>query len=150
MGKYASTSDVAARDNHWEQIMSELPGDLLYTNDHEWLRREDDGSVTIGITDHAATALGDLVYVELPEVGQDVEAGGEMAVVESVKAASDVYAPVAGSVAAVNEELSDDPEKINADPYGDGWIVRLEIEGLDESELMSPDAYQQLLDELDD
>jgi glycine cleavage system H protein len=130
--------------------MSELPGDLLYTNDHEWLRREDDGSVTIGITDHAATALGDLVYVELPEVGQDVEAGGEMAVVESVKAASDVYAPVAGSVAAVNEELSDDPEKINADPYGDGWIVRLEIEGLDESELMSPDAYQQLLDELDD
>ena len=130
--------------------MSELPGDLLYTNDHEWLRREDNGSVTIGITDHAATALGDLVYVELPEVGQDVEAGGEMAVVESVKAASDVYAPVAGSVAAVNEELSDDPEKINADPYGDGWIVRLEIEGLDESELMSPDAYQQLLDELDD
>ena len=130
--------------------MSELPGDLLYTNEHEWLRREDDGSVTIGITDHAATSLGDLVYVELPEVGQDIEAGGEMAVVESVKAASDVYAPVAGSVAAVNEELSDDPEKINADPYGDGWIVRLEIEGLDESELMSPDAYQELLDELDD
>jgi glycine cleavage system H protein len=130
--------------------MSELPGDLLYTNDHEWLRREDDGSVTIGITDHAATALGDLVYVELPEVGQDVESGGEMAVVESVKAASDVYAPVAGSVAAVNEELADDPEKINADPYGDGWIVRLEIEGLDESELMTPDSYQQLLDELDD
>jgi glycine cleavage system H protein len=127
-----------------------LPGDLLYTNDHEWLRREDDGSVTIGITDHAATALGDLVYVELPEVGQDVESGGEMAVVESVKAASDVYAPVAGSVAAVNEELADDPEKINADPYGDGWIVRLEIEGLDESELMTPDSYQQLLDELDD
>jgi glycine cleavage system H protein len=150
MGKYASTSDVDAQDNYWEQTMSELPGDLLYTNDHEWLRREDDGSVTIGITDHAATALGDLVYVELPEVGQDVESGGEMAVVESVKAASDVYAPVAGSVAAVNEELADDPEKINADPYGDGWIVRLEIEGLDESELMSPDAYQQLLDELDD
>jgi glycine cleavage system H protein len=130
--------------------MSELPGDLLYTNDHEWLRREDDGSVTIGITDHAATALGDLVYVELPELGQEVESGGEMAVVESVKAASDVYAPIAGSVAAVNEELADDPEKINADPYGDGWIVRLEIGGLDESELMSPDAYQQLLDELDD
>jgi glycine cleavage system H protein len=130
--------------------MSELPGDLLYTNDHEWLRREDDGSVTIGITDHAATALGDLVYVELPEVGQDVESGGEMAVVESVKAASDVYAPIGGTVTAVNEELSDDPEKINADPYGDGWIVRLQIESLDESDLMSPDAYQQLLDELDD
>lgn len=131
--------------------MSELPGDLLFTKDHEWLRREADGGVTIGITEHAATALGDLVYVELPEVDQDVEAGGEMAVVESVKAASDVYAPVAGRVAAVNEELSDDPEKINADPYGDGWIVRMAlIDGLDESELMSPDAYQQLLDELDD
>ena len=131
--------------------MSELPGDLLFTTDHEWLRREADGSVTIGITDHAATALGDLVYVELPEVDQDVDAGGEMAVVESVKAASDVYAPIAGRVAAVNEDLSDDPEKINADPYGDGWIVRMELaDGLDESELMAPDAYQQLLDELDD
>lgn len=131
--------------------MSELPGDLLYTNDHEWLRRESDGSVTIGITEHAATSLGDLVYVELPEVGQDVDAGGEMAVVESVKAASDVYAPVAGSVVAVNEELADDPEKINADPFGDGWIVRMELsDGFDESEMMSPDAYQQLLDELDD
>ncbi len=131
--------------------MSELPGDLLYTKDHEWLRREDDGSVTIGITDHAATALGDLVYVELPEVEQDVETQGEMAVVESVKAASDVYAPIAGTVAAVNDDLADDPEKINAEPYGDGWIVRLTpSEDIDESELMSPDAYQQLLDELDD
>jgi glycine cleavage system H protein len=130
--------------------MSELPGDLLYTNDHEWLRREEDGSVTIGITEHAANALGDLVYVELPEVGQDVEEGGEMAVVESVKAASDVYAPVPGSIAAVNEELSDDPEKINADPYVDGWIVRMTVTDFDESSLMAPDAYQQLLDELDD
>ncbi len=130
--------------------MSELPGDLLYTNDHEWLRRESDGSVTVGITEHAATALGDLVYVELPEVGQDVETGGDMAVVESVKAASDVYAPVAGSVSEVNEELADEPEKINADPYGDGWIVRLTVGDIDEGELLSPDAYQQLLDELDD
>jgi glycine cleavage system H protein len=130
--------------------MSELPGDLLYTNDHEWLRREGDGSVTVGITDHAATALGDLVYVELPEVGQEVEAGGEMAVVESVKAASDVYAPISGSVAEVNEALSDDPEKINADPYGDGWIVRMHSADLDEGALMTPAAYQQLLDELDD
>ena len=130
--------------------MSELPGDLLYTNDHEWLRREGDGSVTVGITEHAATALGDLVYVELPEVGQEVEAGGEMAVVESVKAASDVYAPVAGTVTAVNEELSDDPEKTNADPYGDGWIVKMDVDDLDEDALMTPAAYQQLLDELDD
>ncbi len=130
--------------------MNELPGDLLYTKDHEWLRKEGDGSVTIGITEHATTALGDLVYVELPEVDQDVESGGDMAVVESVKAASDVYAPVAGSVAAVNEELADEPEKINADPYGDGWIVRIAVTDLDEGELMAPDAYQQLLDELDD
>lgn len=131
--------------------MNELPGDLLYTNDHEWLRRESDGSVTVGITEHAATSLGDLVYVELPETGQDVDVGGEMAVVESVKAASDVYAPIAGSIAAVNNDLADDPEKINADPYGDGWIVRMTLsDGLDESELMTPDAYQQLLDELDD
>ena len=130
--------------------MNELPGDLLYTKEHEWLRQEADGSVTVGITEHAATALGDLVYVELPEVGQDCEAGGEMAVVESVKAASDVYAPVSGSVVEVNEDLADEPEKINADPYGDGWIVRLEGVDLDDGELMSPDEYQQLLDELDD
>lgn len=131
--------------------MSELPGDLLYTKEHEWLRREDDGSVTVGITDHAQAALGDLVYVELPEVDQELEAEGEMAVVESVKAASDVYAPIAGKVVEVNEELADDPEKINEDPYGDGWIVRIEpAADADESELMSPDDYQALLDDLDD
>ena len=128
--------------------MSELPGDLLYTTEHEWLRREDDGSVTMGVTDHAQAALGDLVYVELPEVGQDVDSGGDMAVVESVKAASDVCAPLDGSVVAVNEELADDPEKINADPYGDGWIVRLQPnDSIDESALMTPDAYQELLDQ---
>lgn len=128
--------------------MSDLPGDLLYTTEHEWLRREDDGSVTVGITDHAQAALGDLVYVELPEVGQEVDSGGDMAVVESVKAASDVYAPIDGSVVAVNEELADDPEKINADAYGEGWIVRLQPAGdIDETELMTPDAYQALLDE---
>jgi len=131
--------------------MSEMPGDLQYTKEHEWLRREDDGSVTIGITDHAQSALGDLVYVELPEVGQDLDLDGEMAVVESVKAASDVYAPITGSVLAVNEGLADDPEKINSDPYGEGWIVRLKPDGeIDEASLMSPDDYQALLDELDD
>ena len=130
--------------------MSELPGDLEYTDEHEWLRREDDGSVTVGITDHAQAALGDLVYVELPEVDQDLETGGEMAVVESVKAASDVYAPVTGTVLEVNEELADDPEKINADPYGDGWIVKIRPESLDDAKLMTPDEYQALLDELDD
>jgi len=130
--------------------MSELPGDLRYTSDHEWLRQEEDGSVTVGITDHAQSALGDLVYVELPEAGQELEAGGEMAVVESVKAASDVYAPVSGSVLDVNADLADDPEKINADPYGDGWIVRLQPSGgIDSTDTMDPHAYQELLDELE-
>jgi glycine cleavage system H protein len=128
--------------------MSDLPGDLLYTAEHEWLRREDDGTVSIGVTDHAQSALGDLVYVELPEVGQDVESGGDMAVVESVKAASDVYSPIDGTVAAVNEALADDPETINSDPYGEGWIVKVQPSGdIDESALMTPDAYQALLDE---
>jgi glycine cleavage system H protein len=131
--------------------MTELPGDLLYTDEHEWLRQEEDGSVTIGITDHAQVALGDLVYVELPDVGEEVDAGGEMAVVESVKAASDVYAPIAGEILEVNEDLADDPETINSDPYGDGWIVRMQpSEDLDEDALMTPDAYQQFLDELED
>ena len=131
--------------------MSELPGELQYTKDHEWLRREDDGSVTVGISDHAQSALGDLVYVELPEVGQDLVVEGEMAVVESVKAASDVYAPLSGAVLAVNEALADDPEKINSDPYGDGWIVRLQPAGdIDESTLLSPADYQDLLDNLED
>ena len=130
--------------------MSELPGDLLYTKDHEWLRREDDGSVTIGITDHAQQSLGDLVYVELPEVGQELELAAEMAVVESVKAASDVYAPLSGVVLAVNEELADDPEKINSDPYGDGWIIRMQAADNDEGDTLNPGDYQALLDELDD
>jgi glycine cleavage system H protein len=128
--------------------MTDLPGDLLYTKDHEWLRREDDGTVSIGVTDHAQSALGDLVYVELPEVGQDVTDGGDMAVVESVKAASDVYSPIDGTVAAVNEALADDPETINSDPYGEGWIVKVMPSGdIDESALLTPDAYQALLDE---
>ncbi|HWM27615.1 MAG TPA: glycine cleavage system protein GcvH [Woeseiaceae bacterium] len=129
--------------------MSELPGDLLYTSEHEWLRKEDDGSVTIGITDHAQSALGDLVFVELPEIGQELESGGEMAVVESVKAASDVYAPVSGTVLDVNSVLVDDPEKINADPYGEGWMVRMQPAEDEDGDTMAPDAYQELLDELE-
>ena len=130
--------------------MNELPGDLMYTREHEWLRREDDGGVTIGITDHAQSALGDLVYVELPEVGRELDVGGDMAVVESVKAASDVFAPISGTVVGVNEALGDDPEKINADPYGDGWIVKLQLDGeFDNGELLTPDAYQDLIDEED-
>lgn len=129
--------------------MSELPGDLRYTSEHEWLRKEQDGSVTIGITDHAQSALGDLVYVELPEIGQEIESGGEVAVVESVKAASDVYAPIGGTVLEVNSALADEPEKINADPYGDGWIVRMQPDDDDFGDTMDPDEYQELLDGLE-
>jgi glycine cleavage system H protein len=129
--------------------MSELPGDLLFTIEHEWLRKEEDGTVTIGITDHAQEALGDLVYVELPEVGQDVTSGGDMAVVESVKAASDVYSPVSGEVTAVNEILADTPENINSDPYGDGWIVRIRPSD-DAAETMTPMEYEEFLDGLDE
>lgn len=129
--------------------MSELPGDLRYTEEHEWLRQEEDGSVTVGITDHAQSSLGDLVYVELPELGQELESGGEMAVVESVKAASDVYAPVSGTVVAINDNLADDPETINQDPYGDGWIARIDP-GDDRIDTMSPEEYQEFLDKLED
>ena len=129
--------------------MSELPGDLVYTEEHEWLRLEDDGSYTVGITEHAQAALGDLVYVELPEVGAEVESGGEMAVVESVKAASDVYSPVTGEVLEVNEDLADEPEKINADCYGEGWIAKIRPDG-DSVPTMTPDEYQEFLDTLDD
>lgn len=129
--------------------MSELPGDLLYTEEHEWMRPEEDGSFTVGITDHAQSALGDLVYVELPEMGAEVENGGEMAVVESVKAASDVYSPVTGEIVAINEDLANEPEKINADAYGDGWIARIRPTGETVS-TMSPDEYQEFLNSLDE
>ena len=129
--------------------MNELPGDLIYTSEHEWLRQEEDGTVTIGITNHAQEALGDLVYVELPEVGQEVASGGDMAVVESVKAASDVYSPVSGEVTQVNEELADTPENINSDPYGDGWIVRIRPSE-EAADTMTPNEYQEFLDGLDE
>ena len=105
--------------------MSELPSDLKYTKSHEWVRDDGDGSVTVGITDHAQELLGDLVFVELPEPGTTVLQGGECAVVESVKAASDVYSPLAGEIIAVNTALVDSPERINEAPYGDGWIFQL-------------------------
>lgn len=103
----------------------ENPGDLRYTESHEWVRREADGSLTIGITAHAQDALGELVYVELPDVGRKVDKGEACIVVESTKAASDVYAPVAGEVLAVNEALGTDPQTVNSDPFGEGWLVKL-------------------------
>jgi glycine cleavage system H protein len=130
--------------------MSEIPGDLKFLKSHEWARVEGDGKVTIGISDHAQGLLGDLVYVELPTVGDRVEAGNACAVVESVKAASDVYAPVTGKVVEVNTALSDKPETINEDAYGDGWIFVVEAEEPSElNELLEPDAYAELLEDDD-
>ena len=127
--------------------MSELPGDLLYTSEHEWLRREEDGTVSIGITDHAQAALGDLVYVELPEIGQDVESGGDMAVVESVKAVSDLYAPISGEVLEINEALEDNPEQVNEEPYGAGWMLTVSISDAAElDDLLDAAAYAALVD----
>jgi len=130
--------------------MSEIPGDLKFMKSHEWARVEGDGKVTVGISDHAQGLLGDLVYVELPNVGDRVEAGNASAVVESVKAASDVYAPVSGTVTAVNTELADKPETINEDAYGEGWIYTVAIDEPDQlNELLSPDDYAELLEEDD-
>ena len=115
--------------------MAEFPEALKYAATHEWARLDEDGLVTVGISDHAQDALGDLVFIELPEVGAEAEAGKELAVVESVKAASDVYAPVSGVVAAINEALADAPETVNASPYGDGWFFKLKPKGAAEAEL---------------
>ena len=128
--------------------MSEIPGDLKFLKSHEWARVEDNGTVTVGISDHAQGLLGDLVYVELPNVGDHVEAGNACAVVESVKAASDVYAPVSGKVVAVNAALSDKPEAINEDAYGEGWIFVVEADDVSEMDaLLSPDDYAALVDD---
>ncbi|HET6436078.1 MAG TPA: glycine cleavage system protein GcvH [Xanthomonadaceae bacterium] len=130
--------------------MSEIPGDLKFQKSHEWARVEGDGKVTVGISDHAQGLLGDLVYVELPNVGDRVEAGNACAVVESVKAASDVYSPITGKVVEVNAALSDKPETINEDAYGDGWIFVVEAEEPDQlNELLSPDDYAELLEDED-
>lgn len=122
-----------------------IPEGLRYTKEHEWVRMEGD-LATIGITDHAQEALGDVVYVELPEVGRKVKAGEAIAVVESVKAASDVYAPVAGEVIEVNERLQDEPQLVNTDPYGEGWFVRVRASG-ETVELLTPEQYATFLQE---
>ena len=131
--------------------MSEVPGDLKFMKSHEWLRVDGATRATVGISDHAQAALGDLVYVELPEVGQAVKAGEPCAVVESVKAASDVYSPVSGRVLEVNAALADKPETINEDAYGDGWLFVVELADREElNELLEPDDYTHLLDDDED
>jgi glycine cleavage system H protein len=128
--------------------MSEIRSELKYLSSHEWARIEDDGTVTIGITDHAQAALGDVVFVELPEVGAMVTAGQEAGVVESVKAASDIYSPVSGEVIAINEKLADAPETINSAPYDEGWFFKVQPEDLEELEdALDAEAYQASISE---
>ena len=123
--------------------MSNIPAELKYIASHEWLRLEDDGTITVGITDHAQDLLGDVVFVELPEVGANISVDDEIAVVESVKAASDVYAPISGEVVAINEGLEDDPEVINSDPYGEGWLYKMKASNMDDYEgLLTAEEYE--------
>jgi len=123
----------------------EIPGDLKFQKTHEWVRVEQDGTVTVGISDHAQSSLGDLVYVELPEVGSSVQAGNGVAVVESVKAASDIYAPVSGEITEVNEVLRDKPETINEDAYEAGWIFKLKLDDKSELDaLLTADEYAEI------
>ena len=127
--------------------MSNLPTDLKYTKSHEWVRAQKDGTVTIGITDHAQDLLGDMVFVEVPDVGRTLKAGEACAVVESVKAASDVYSPISGAVAEANEALSGSPELVNNEPYAAGWIMVLKPSDTAELDgLMDATAYQTFLD----
>ena len=122
--------------------MSDIPSDLKYAATHEWARLEEDGTVTVGISDHAQDALGDVVYVELPELEQVIAAGDEAGVVESVKAASDVYAPISGTICAINEALEDAPETVNSDAYTDGWFFRMQPADIGElEELLDAEGY---------
>ncbi|NIP17684.1 MAG: glycine cleavage system protein GcvH [Xanthomonadales bacterium] len=128
--------------------MSNVPQELKYTQTHEWISTEPDGTMRIGVTDHAQEALGDLVFVELPAVGDEIDQGDSCAVVESVKAASDIYTPITGEVVAVNEALEDDPGIINGDPYGDGWLFALAPSDASEADdLLDAEAYKESLDE---
>ena len=125
--------------------MSNIPADLKYVASHEWIRIDEDGLVTIGITDFTQSQLGDVVFVELPEADTEVEAEQDIAVVESVKAASDIYAPLAGTIVAVNEDLVDAPEKVNEDPYGDAWFFKMKLaDGSQLDTLLDADAYAKL------
>ncbi|OAN12566.1 glycine cleavage system protein H [Photobacterium jeanii] len=126
--------------------MSYVPTELRFTNTHEWIRDEGDGVYTIGISDHAQALLGDMVFVDLPEIDAATDAGEECAVAESVKAASDIYAPLTGIVLEINEELEGSPELVNSDPYGDGWLFKIKAEDDGElDELLDAERYQDLI-----
>jgi glycine cleavage system H protein len=128
--------------------MSDIRNELKYVASHEWIRDEGDGTVTVGITDHAQDLLGDVVFVDLPDVGTDVSAGDDAGVVESVKAASDVYVPLSGEVVEVNEQLEESPELVNSDPYGDGWFFRIKLSDAAElDDLLDADTYGELCED---
>ena len=128
--------------------MSDLPTELKYASSHEWARLESDGTIVVGITDHAQAALGDIVYIELPEVGGTLDAGSEVAVVESVKAASDIYSPLSGEVIEINPALEDEPGTVNLSPYADGWFFRVKpSEASELDDMMDASDYQAMVDE---
>jgi glycine cleavage system H protein len=128
--------------------MSNIPSELKYATSHEWVRNEGDGTVTVGITEHAQDLLGDMVFVELPDVGDAISTGDDVAVAESVKAASDIYAPVTGEVVEINEDLEDSPELVNSDAFGDGWLFKVKLDDASELEsLLDAEGYANSIDE---
>ncbi|MBA4729992.1 MAG: glycine cleavage system protein GcvH [Gammaproteobacteria bacterium] len=125
--------------------MAQIPDNLKFLDSHEWARQEDDGTITVGISDHAQELLGDIVFVELPDIGKNIEKKGDVAVVESVKAASDVYSPISGEVTEVNQVLSDNPEIINTSPYEEGWFFKIKPQDINElAELLDSEAYKKI------
>jgi glycine cleavage system H protein len=128
--------------------MSNIPSELKYATSHEWVRKEADGIVTVGITEHAQELLGDMVFVELPDVDDEITTGDDVAVAESVKAASDIYAPITGIVVEVNEELEDSPELVNSDAFGEGWLFKVKVEDASELDnLLDAEGYANSIDE---
>jgi len=128
--------------------VNDIPGDLKFLSSHEWARVNDDGTVTIGISDHAQSQLGDIVYVELPEVGKEVEFEGDTAIVESVKAASDVYSPISGEIVETNDAIEQEPEIVNQSPFEEGWFFKIRPHNIEEfSELLSPEEYSEICDD---
>ncbi|MEH6651326.1 MAG: glycine cleavage system protein GcvH [Motiliproteus sp.] len=126
--------------------MSNIPANLLFAKSHEWVMNNGDGTVTVGISDHAQSLLGDVVFVEVPEVGREIEAGEEFSLIESVKAASDIYCPLSGEIVAINELLEDAPETINEDPYGDGWIAKIRLSDTEAlASMMDATAYAEIV-----
>lgn len=128
--------------------MSDIPKELSYAKSHEWVGNDGDGTITVGISEHAQSSLGDLVFADLPSVGDKFSAGDAVAVIESVKAASDIYAPVDGEIVEINEELADAPERVNEDPFGEGWLFKMTVNETEHlSNLMDAEAYKALVEE---